>query len=83
VPPDFTAQEWQLIYRCCRALRIDGRMLPYLQDFLALRLEGLSPELADKVRRLGDEQMRGLCEAVRMQQEEGEQVVCAARRAGG
>ena len=52
-----------------------------LVDFLALRLEGLSPELADKVRRLGDEQMRGLCEAVRMQQEEGEQVV--VRRPAG
>jgi hypothetical protein len=64
VPPDFTAQEWQLIHRCCGPLRIGGWMLPYLRDFLALRLEGLSPELADKVRRLGDEQMRGLCEAV-------------------
>jgi len=87
VPPDFTAQEWQLIHRCCGPLRIDGRMLPYLRDFLALRLEGLSPELADKVRRLGDEQMCGLWEAVRAQQRsrqpEDDEVVWAARRVGG
>ena len=83
MPPDFTAQEWQLIYRCCGPLRIDGRMLPYLRDFLALRLEGLSPGLAAKVRRLGDEELRGLCEAVRAQQAEDEQVVWATRQAGG
>jgi len=37
--PDLTPEKWQLIYRCCRALRIDGRMLPYLRDFLAQRLD--------------------------------------------
>jgi len=83
VPPDFTAQEWQLIHRCCGPLRIDERMLPWLRDFLALRLEGLSPELADKVRRLGDDELGGLCEAVRARQAGDDEVVWAARRAGG
>jgi hypothetical protein len=81
--PDFTSQEWQLIYRCCRALRIDGRMLPHLRDFLAQRLAGPSPELAAKVRRLGDAELRALCEAVRARQARDDLVVLAARRLGG
>jgi hypothetical protein len=81
--PDFTAQEWQLICRCCGPLRIHGWMLPYLQDFLALRLADLSPDLAAKVRRLGDDELRGLCEAVRARQAEDDEVVWATRLAGG
>ena len=81
--PDFTSQEWRLIYRCCGPLRMDGRMLPYLRDFLALRLAGPSPELAAKVRRLGDDELRALCEAVRARQARDDQVVLAARRLGG
>jgi hypothetical protein len=83
--PYFTAQEWQLIHRCCAPLRIDGRVLPYLRDFLALRLAGLAPRLAAKVRRLGDDHVRGLCQAVSEHQraEEGDQVVRATREAAG
>ena len=83
MPPDFTAQEWQLIYRCCGPLRIHGGVLPYLRDFLALRLEGLSPALAAKVRRLSDDELCCLCEAVRARQAGENEVVWAARRAGG
>jgi hypothetical protein len=82
-PPEFTPEEWQLIYRCCGPLRIEGRMLPYLRDFLARRLAGPSPELAAKVRRLGDAELRALCEAVRARRARDDQVVLAARRLGG
>jgi CheY-like chemotaxis protein len=40
----------------------------YLQDFLAVRLEGPAPELARRVRRLSGEQMDALCEALRDRQ---------------
>jgi hypothetical protein len=51
------------IIRACDAIEIDRCTPPYLQDFLAMRLER-RPDLSAKVRRLRSTQMDRLCECI-------------------
>jgi hypothetical protein len=52
---DFTPKEWVLVFRVCSALRVGERPRPYFKDFVALRVAGPAPDLADRVWRLDRE----------------------------
>jgi hypothetical protein len=60
-----TDEELAEVARACQYIRIDGCTPPYLQDFIAGRLAGSNPLLSLKVRRLGPDGMRELCEHIR------------------
>jgi hypothetical protein len=65
---DLTDDELQQILAVCRAVRIPDCPKEYIQDFLALRLDPVAPELAVKVRRYDAGQVLRLCELIAQHQ---------------
>jgi hypothetical protein len=63
-----TPEEFRELLGACAAIRVRECPAPYLQPFLDGRLTDSSPGLAEKVRRLGAEQMDLLCELIKEQQ---------------
>ena len=62
---NFTQQELDEIAQICAHLQITECTPPYLQDFIALRLDPNQPALSVKVRRLSPAEMDELCEYLR------------------
>lgn len=60
-----TLDELTEVVRTCRAIQIEDCTPPYLQDFIAARLQTGFPELSIKVRRYGQQQMDALCSHIR------------------
>jgi hypothetical protein len=57
--------ELDQVARACASIEIEDCTPPYLQDFIAGRLEGDFPDLSAKVRRLGPDEMDELCEYIK------------------
>jgi hypothetical protein len=57
------------VVRACEDIQFNGCTPPYLQEFIAQRLEHKLPLLANKVRDLDQKQMHRLCAYIRETQE--------------
>jgi hypothetical protein len=60
-----TLDELMEVARTCQAIEIENYTPPYLQDFIALRLDGTFPYLSSKVRSFDADQMDALCEYIK------------------
>jgi hypothetical protein len=60
-----TPEELNQVMRACASIEIEDCTPPYLQDFIAGRLEDVSPDLSAKVRRVGPDEMDQLCEFIK------------------
>jgi hypothetical protein len=49
------------VVRTCEVIELPGGTPPYLQEFIARRLENTFPEIADKIRRFDQGRMHRLC----------------------
>ena len=58
---DLTLDELTEVVRTCRAIQIEECTPPYLQDFIAARLQMTFPELSAKVRQFCKHQMDAIC----------------------
>lgn len=54
------------VVRTCDSIDIEDCTPPYLQDFIAKRLEGDMPVLAAKIRNMSAERIDGICEYVKI-----------------
>lgn len=61
---ELTTDEVQRILWACAHINIVSCTPPYLQDFLAYRLDEAAPEVAVKVRRLTPAEMDRLCHLI-------------------
>ena len=62
----FSLVELMEVVRSCDSIEIENCTPPYLQDFIAKRLEGDFPALAARVLNLSDKQIHALCEYVQI-----------------
>jgi len=60
-----TLDELMEVVRTCDSIEIEDCTPPYLQDFIAKRLDQSYPALAARVRGFDSEQMDGLCEHIK------------------
>jgi len=61
----FTLDELTEVVRTCDSIEIEDCTPPYLQDFIAKRLDRNYPTLAARVRGFDSEQMDALCEHIK------------------
>jgi len=60
-----TLDELTEVVRTCDSIEIEDCTPPYLQDFIAKRLDHSYPTLAARVRGFDSEQMDALCEHIK------------------
>jgi hypothetical protein len=65
LPLGLTLDELLAVIRTCAAIEWNDRTPPYLQEFIATRLEACFPELSATVRQFDAAQMDALCRHIK------------------